>query len=69
MKNRFRIKKEGSIVSKCDTMEQVIAFLRLPENEYESLYAECVVDDIEVSGDEILAAFNAGEAPGDLQFF
>ncbi len=69
MKNRFRIKKENSIVLKCDTMERVIEFLRLPENEYESLYVECVIDDIEVSGDEIIAAFNDGESPCDLQFF
>jgi hypothetical protein len=32
-------------------------------------YVECLIDDIEVSSDELIAAWNDGERPEDLQMF
>ena len=35
----------------------------------QSYYVECVIDDIEISADELLEAWNNGERPEDLQMF
>ena len=32
-------------------------------------YVECLVDDIEIEADELIAAWNEGERPEDLQMF
>jgi hypothetical protein len=32
-------------------------------------YVECSVDDIEIEADELIAAWNEGERPEDLQMF
>lgn len=66
---RFRIKNDGYIIARVDTLSEAVDILKLPENKYLYLYVEDVVDDLEVSGDEILAAFADGETPMDLQFF
>lgn len=66
---RFKVKNSNSTIARVDTLLEAVEVLRLPANEYENLYVEDVIDDIEVSGDEILAAFASGEAPGDLQYF
>ena len=69
MKNRFRIKKDETVIEKASTMQEVVSILKKQEYEYESLYVECLVDEIEISGDEIIEAFGRGERPEDLQFF
>lgn len=32
-------------------------------------YVECCIDDIEIEADELIAAWNKGERPEDLQMF
>jgi hypothetical protein len=35
----------------------------------QNYFVECVIDDIEISADELLEAWNSGERPEDLQMF
>jgi hypothetical protein len=35
----------------------------------QNYYVECLVDDIEIEADELIAAWNEGERPEDLQMF
>jgi hypothetical protein len=35
----------------------------------QNYYVECSVDDIEIKADELIAAWNEGERPEDLQMF
>jgi hypothetical protein len=35
----------------------------------QTYYVECIVDDIEISADELLEAWRDGERPEDLQMF
>lgn len=66
---RFKVKNESQVIASVDTLIDAVKVLRLPYYEYYTLYVEDIIEDIEVSGDEILEAFNNGEQPVDLNFF
>jgi hypothetical protein len=57
--------------SRYDTIKEVVADLQSEKRDLslESFYVEDLEDDIEISADELLEAWNKGERPEDLQMF
>lgn len=54
---------------KCDTLEQVITWLKTRNMSLEEFWVEDLKDDIEIIADELLIAWENGERPEDLQMF
>lgn len=70
---RFRVIDPSgqSETGKYDTITEVVADLRSPKRKADLFpyYVECLVDDIKIDADELLAAWDEGERPEDLQSF
>lgn len=70
---RFKIidpsgRTENSIY---ETIEEVVNDLMSSNRDIslQTYYVECLIDEIEVSADELLEAWREGERPEDLQMF
>lgn len=69
---RFRIlnQRDGFVEFKAETTQEIFDQLNTKlDTALESYMIDDVIDDIEVSDIDFLAAFYDGECPGDLQFF
>ena len=57
--------------SRYDTIKEVVEDLLSPKRDIslQKYYVECLVDDIEITADELLEAWYNGERPEDLQMF
>jgi hypothetical protein len=53
------------------TIEEVVKDLLSTKRDLylQTYYVECLVDEIEIEADELIAAWKEGERPEDLQFF
>jgi len=56
-------------VYKCDTLKQVVEWLKTKDMGLEEYWVEDLKDDIEVIADELLSAWKDSERPKDLQMF
>jgi hypothetical protein len=53
-----------------DVLKECYEFLKKQnENEYGDFFVDDSVNDIEISAEDIVDAFDSGENPGDLTFF
>lgn len=68
---RFRVfnADEQLMVVKCDTTEKIYQALKRLDLTLAHYFVDCVVDDIEVTADEFIEAWESGEHFEDLQFF
>jgi hypothetical protein len=73
MEKRFKItdpsgRTENTVFS---TIKEVINDLKSSKRDMslQTYYVECLVDEIEIEADELIAAWNEGERPEDLQMF
>jgi hypothetical protein len=71
--NRFEIIDPSGRTenTKHNTIKEVVADLLSTKRDLslQKYYVECSVDDIEIEADELIAAWNEGERPEDLQMF
>jgi hypothetical protein len=70
---RFKIIDPSSRTenTRYSTIEEVVDDLLSSKRDLslQTYYVECLVDDIEIEADELIAVWNRGERPEDLQFF
>jgi hypothetical protein len=70
---RFKIIDPSSRTenTRYNTIKEVVADLLSTKRDLslQTYYVECSVDDIEIEADELIAAWNEGERPEDLQMF
>jgi hypothetical protein len=54
-----------------NTIKEVVNDLKSSKRDLslQTYYVECLVDEIEIEADELIAVWNKGERPEDLQFF
>jgi hypothetical protein len=54
-----------------ETLKEVVEDLLSSKRDLslQKYYVECSVDDIEIEADDLIAVWNDGERPEDLQFF
>jgi len=70
-KKRFKITKSSDILFRSHELQEVVKWLQDNPDEVSlnTLYVECVQDDIEIEADDLLKAWSEGERPEDLQMF
>lgn len=73
MKKRFKIIDSSGRTenSRYDTIKEIVTDLQSNKRDLslQSYYVEDLEDDIEITADELLQAWNEGERPEDLQMF
>jgi hypothetical protein len=73
MEKRFKIVDPSCRTenSRYDTIKEIVADLQSNKRDLslQSYYVEDLEDDIEITADELLQAWNEGERPEDLQMF
>jgi hypothetical protein len=70
---RFKIIDPSSRTenTRYNTIKEVVKDLLSTKRDLslQTYYVECLVDEIEIEADELIAAWKEGERPEDLQFF
>jgi len=73
MENRFKIIDPSGRTenTRHNTIKEVVEDLLSTKRNLslQNYYVECLVDDIEIEADELIAVWSEGERPEDLQFF